>query len=152
MASSPNTITAAANTQTDTAEAREYNRKRRWVSIVDAAIGFAMLAILLATGWTTHLRDIAWKLTGGRYALALFAYVVMLAALAKIAGAGLDYYGFRLEHHHNLSNQKLGSWLLDELKGWLVGLVLGAIVAELIYWLIRTSPQWWWIYAWLAFI
>ncbi|MCU1285285.1 MAG: Ste24 endopeptidase [Acidobacteriales bacterium] len=152
MASTPNASAAPVNVQQDTAEAREYNRKRRWIGIADASIGFAMLAVLLATGWTTHLRDVAWKITGGRYALALFAYVLMLAALAKIAGAGLDYYGFRLEHHHNLSNQKLGSWLLDELKGWLVGLVLGAIVAELIYWLIRMSPQRWWVYAWLAFI
>src|SRR4051794_29460533 len=124
MSSTPNATVAPVNVPQDTAEAREYNRKRRWVGIADSAIGFAMLAVLLVTGWTTHLRDVAWKITGGRYALALFAYIVMLAALAKIAGAALDYYGFRLEHHLNLSNQKLGSWLLDELKGWLVGLVL----------------------------
>jgi STE24 endopeptidase len=147
MASSPNAVS-----QQDSSEAREYNRKRRWIGIADAAIGFALLAVLLATGWTTHLRDLAIKFAGDRYALSLFVYIVMLALLAKLAGAGLEYYGFRLEHRYNLSNQKLGSWLFDELKGWIVGLVLGTIVAELVYALIRTSPQLWWIYAWLAFI
>jgi STE24 endopeptidase len=149
MVASPN-ITIGS--QPDSAEAREYNRKRRWLGIADAALGFALLALLLVTGWTTRLRDVALKTAGDHYSLSLFVYVLMLAVLAKIIGAGLEYYGFRLEHKHNLSNQKLGSWLLDELKGWTVGLVLGTIVAELIYWLIRTSPQNWWIYAWLAFI
>ena len=152
MSSSPNATIVPVISHPDTAEAREYNRKRRWIGIADASIGFAMLALLLATGWSTHLRDLAVKFSGDRYSLALFFFVIMLTGLAKVAGAGLDYYGFRLEHHHNLSNQKMGSWLLDELKGWVLGLVLGSIVAELIYWLIRTSPQWWWIYAWLAFI
>jgi STE24 endopeptidase len=147
MASSPNAVA-----QQDSAEAREYNRTRRWIGIADASIGFGLLALLLATGWTTHLRDVAIKFAGERYALSLFLYVTMLALLAKLAGAGLEYYGFRLEHRYNLSNQKLGSWLLDELKGWTVGLVLGTIVAELVYGLIRVSPQFWWVYAWLAFI
>ncbi|MCU1308044.1 MAG: Ste24 endopeptidase [Acidobacteriaceae bacterium] len=147
MASTPNPAT-----QQDSAEAREYNRKRRWLEIADAGIGFLLLVVLLVTGWTTHLRDLALKVAGDRYALALFIYVVLLAALAKLSGAALEYYGFRLEHQHNLSNQRFRSWVLDEFKGWVVGIVLGTIVAELVYGLIRTSPQLWWIYAWLAFM
>src|SRR5438132_1304885 len=120
----------------DTPEAREYNRKKRWLEIADTGVGAALLILLLATGWTAQLRDRALLLGRDHYALALFFYLVMLAAIAKLFGAGLEYYGFRLEHKHNLSTQKLGGWLLDELKGWLVGVVLGTIVAELVYWLI----------------
>lgn len=136
----------------DTPEAREYNRKKRWLEIADTVIGAAVLVILLVTGWTMVLRDRALSLARDHYALALFFYVVMLAALAKLVGFGLEFYSFRLEHKHQLSTQKFGSWMLDELKGWLIGVVLGTIVAELIYWLIRTSPQNWWVWAWLSFI
>lgn len=136
----------------DSPEAREYNRKKRWLEIADTGIGAAVLILLLATGWTMLLRDRALLLARDHYALALFFYIVMLATAAKLAGIGLEYYGFRLEHKHNLSTQKLGGWLLDELKGWLVGLVLGTIVAELVYWLIRTSPENWWLWAWGSFI
>jgi STE24 endopeptidase len=84
--------------------------------------------------------------------VAVFFYLGMLLLLGKLLGLGLDYYGFRLEHRFHLSNQKFGSWIWDEFKGWLVGLVLGGIVVELIYYVIRVSPQHWWLIAWAAFI
>ncbi|MBZ5629292.1 MAG: M48 family metallopeptidase, partial [Acidobacteriia bacterium] len=86
------------------------------------------------------------------YALAVFLYVAMLLLIGKLLGLGLDFYSFRLEHRYNLSNQKLRSWIWDQVKGWLVGLVLGGIVAELIYWTIRQAPQRWWLIAWAVFI
>ena len=136
----------------DSPEARDYNRKKRWLELADTAIGAGVLVILLVTGWTMQFRDRALSLARDHYAIALFLYVVMLAALAKIVGFGLEFYSFRLEHKHHLSTQSFGSWMLDEVKGWLVGVVLGTIVAELIYWLIRTEPQNWWVWAWLSFI
>ncbi|MGH9670988.1 MAG: M48 family metallopeptidase, partial [Terriglobales bacterium] len=47
---------------------------------------------------------------------------------------------------------KLKSWAWDELKGWLVGLVLATVVVELIYLAIRLAPQYWWVMAWVVFI
>ena len=37
-------------------------------------------------------------------------------------------------------------------KGFLVGLVLGGIVAELLYFIIRQAPQCWWLIAWAVFL
>ena len=67
-------------------------------------------------------------------------------------GFGLDYYGFRLERRFQLSTQKFRSWLWDETKGFLVGLVLAAIVVELLYFMIRQSPQHWWLITWALFM
>jgi STE24 endopeptidase len=137
---------------TDTLEARRYNRVRRWLSIADFVIGFVMLVVLLATGWTGSLRDLAYRAVDQRYALAVFLYVTMLLVLSKLLGAGLDYYSFRLEHRYQLSNQKLGSWLWDELKGWLVGLVLATILVEVLYFTMREWPQHWWLITWAIFM
>ena len=136
----------------DTAEAREYNRKRRWLSVIDAVLGFVLLLVILLTGFTKNMRDLSVKLSHDHFAIALFIYIVFLAVILKFAAFGLDYFGFRLEHYYHLSNQNLNSWLVDELKGWLLSIVLGAIVAELIYYTIRFSPLHWWLYAWLVFI
>ncbi len=108
--------------------------------------------VLLATGWTTRFRD--WSYIGARqnYALAVFFYVGMISLMGKLLGLGLDIYSFRLEHQYHLSNQKVRSWMWDELKGWLVGLVIAAILVELIYLTIRHSPQHWWLIAWAVFL
>src|SRR5438270_10645928 len=97
---------AIANTwaaPNDTPEARRYNRLRRWLSVSDFVLGLIMLIVLLATGWTGSLRDLAYRAADPSYALAVFFYVTMLLILSKLLGSGLDYYSFRLEHRYHLS-------------------------------------------------
>ena len=146
-------MTFAAKSQpADTPEARRYNRLRRRLGVADFLLGLAFLLVLLITGWTGTLRDLAYWAAHQNYSLAVFFYVFMLLLISKILGFSLDYYGFRLEHHYQLSNQKLHAWLWDELKGWVVGLVLATILVEILYFTIRQSPEHWWLIAWVVFI
>ncbi|HTR25453.1 MAG TPA: M48 family metallopeptidase [Terriglobales bacterium] len=136
----------------DSAESRKYNRIKRWLSIADTAIGFGLLVVLLVTGWTGSLRDWAYRGGSQNYTFAVFLYVLMLMLITKVVGLPLEFYGFRLEHRFHLSNQRFRSWLWDEFKGLLIGLVLATIVVELIYLLLRQSPQYWWLIAWAVFM
>ena len=139
-------------TPDDSPEARRYNRIHRWLGIADFVIGSAFLVVLLITGWTGWLRDLALRRGFQNYTLAVFVYLFLLLVIGKALGLGLDYYGFRLERKFQLSNQKLRSWLWDEIKGFLVGLVLAGIVVELLYFMIRQSPQHWWFITWALFM
>ncbi|MGO9865111.1 MAG: M48 family metallopeptidase [Terriglobales bacterium] len=136
----------------DSPESRRYNRIKRWLGVADFAIGFALLVVLLATGWTGTIRDLALRGASQNYSYAVFLYVLMLMLIAKAIGAPLDYYSFRLEHIYNLSNQRLRAWLWDEFKSLLVGLVMATIAVELLYMLMRLSPQYWWLIAWAMFL
>src|SRR5438552_3971428 len=137
----------------DTAEARRYNRIRRWLGIGEFAISLALLVVLVITGWTFKLQNLAYM--GGllqSYSLALFVYVTMLLVIGKVLGLGMDYYSFRLEHRYQLSNQKFRGWAWDEVKGFLVSAILAAILAELLYFVIRQFSQHWWLVAWVGFL
>jgi STE24 endopeptidase len=136
----------------DSPEARRYNRLRRWLGIADFVLGVILLVVLLATGWSGTLRDLAYRAAFQIYTLAVLLYVLMLLVIGKVLGLGLDYYGFRLEHRFQLSNQKFRAWVWDEAKGLLVTVVLAAIVAEVLYFIIRETPQHWWLIAWAAFL
>jgi len=147
-----NSTLAAPSSSADTPEARRYNRIKRWLGIADLLLVLALLLVLLATGWNGTLRDLAYRASSQTYVLAVFLYVLVLMLIGKLLGLGLDYYGFRLEHRYNLSNQKLRAWVWDETKGFLVGLVLASIIVELLYFIIRAAPQYWWLIAWAAFL
>ena len=136
----------------DSAEARRYNRIRRWLGIAEFALSLALLIVLVITGWTNWLRDLAMTGAFQIYALAVFLYTVMLVVIGKILGLGMDYYSFRLEHRYQLSNQKFRGWIWDEVKGLLVSAVLAAALVELLYFIIRQFSQHWWILAWLGFL
>jgi STE24 endopeptidase len=138
--------------QRDSPEARRYNRIRRWLGIADFAVAFVFLAILLVTGWSGWLRDLAYRMGFGGYSLSLFMYLLLLLVISKALSVGLDYYGFRLERQYKLSAQRFRSWAWDEIKGLLVGLVLGSVVVELLYFTIRQWPQDWWVLAWVLFL
>ncbi|MGA7568243.1 MAG: M48 family metallopeptidase [Terriglobales bacterium] len=137
---------------TDSPESRRYNRTKRWLGVADFVIGFGLLVVLLATGWTGTLRDLAERGAAQNYTIAVFLYVLMLMVISKVIGTPLEYYGFQLEHRYNLSNQRLRSWLWDVFKSFLVGLILATIVVELLYMLIRQEQEHWWIIAWALFL
>jgi STE24 endopeptidase len=138
--------------QTDSPEARRYNRIRRWLGIADFIVGFAFLTVLLVTGWSGWLRDLALRMGFRNYSLSVFMYLLLLLLISKTLGIGLDYYGFRLERRFKLSLQRFRSWAWDEVKGFLVSLVMGSIVVELLYFTIREWPQHWWLLAWALFM
>ena len=138
--------------QSDSPEASSYNRTRRWLGIADFVIGLAFLVVLLAMRWSDSLRDLSYRTGFQNYSLSLFVYIVLLLGMSKVLVFGLDYYGFRLERRFKLSNQRFSSWLWDETKGFLVSLVLGSIVIELLYFTIRQWPQNWWLLAWALFM
>src|SRR6266496_274462 len=136
----------------DSPEVRKYNRIRRWLGIGDFVLGLALLLVLVLTGWTAWIRDLALNNSFQSYSLAVFVYVFILIAIAKALGIGMDYYGYRLEHRYKLSNQKLRSWAWDEVKEVLLAVVLAGLLAELLYFIIRQFPQHWWVLAWLGFL
>ena len=146
------TSSTAIPVPADSAEARRYNRTKRWLGIADFGLGLLLLIVLLVTGWSGSLRDLAYQGARQNYTIAVFLYVFMLMVIGKILAIGLDFYSFRLEHRYHLSNQRLRSWLGDEMKSFLVGLVMATLVVEMVYFTLRMAPQHWWIVAWLAFL
>ncbi|HKF04818.1 MAG TPA: M48 family metallopeptidase [Candidatus Sulfotelmatobacter sp.] len=145
-------VDAAISSQADSPEARRYNRIKRWLGITDFVIGFVFLLVLLATRWSDSLRDLAYRLGFQNYSFSLFIYLVLLLGISKLLGIGLDYYGFWLERRFKLTSQRFRSWLWDETKGFLVSLVLGTVVVQLLYFTIRQWPQNWWLLAWALFM
>jgi STE24 endopeptidase len=143
-------VTVAASG--DTPEARRYNRVRRWLEIGDFGLGLVFLVVILFTGWSGVLRDWSYWAALQNYQLSVFIYVFLLMLASKLLGIGLDYYGLRLERRYQLSVQKTRSWLWDETKSFLVALIFGGVVAELLYFTIRQSPEHWWLIAWGMFL
>src|SRR5205823_3858185 len=76
-----------------------------------------------------------------------------IGVLFTVVQIPLDFLsGYYLEHHFKLSRQSLGSWIWDQVKGLAMVAILGLSALELIYGLLRSSPEHWWISASLLFI
>jgi STE24 endopeptidase len=136
-------------------KATRYNRLKRRAAVVSVVWNVALLVTLAATSLGQSLASLASALAGFRSsdsALTLLAYVVLLSLANEIVSLPISYYGgFLVERRYGLSNEGVGAWALDELKGLGLGLVLGGGAASLLYFFIRRSPAGWWLPAGAAF-
>jgi len=131
-------------------KAREYARLRRQLSFIN--MGIAVIGIIfifwseLYIGLRDWLQPLSWQPVAGWYPLQVAAYFLILMLGYQIITSPLVYYGgFTLPHRYELSTMTLRSWLADFLKGLVLGLILETIVVELIYLLLATQPQTWWL-------
>src|SRR5437660_2000633 len=136
-------------------KAREYARIRRQLSIV--GIGIAAVAILFIfwSGLDVALRDwlqpLSWQPLRGWYPLQVLVYFLVLMLGYEVLTAPLAYYGgYVLPHRYGLSTMTLAAWLADLFKGLLLSLILEVLAVELVYLLLATQPQTWWL--WTALI
>ena len=139
-------------------QAKRLAGTRRWLSLVDLAIGLVALIIVFALGLHLRLRDGlvsagvgSWQPIAGwhPWLVALYTAIFMLAY--TILTAPLTYYqGFVLPGRYGLRTQSLSGWLSDQFKGLVLSLVFSVVVIEVIYLLLATQPQTWWI--WVAII
>lgn len=135
-------------------KASRYHRHRRRASVAGLVVSVLLLGGLIVSGASASLRDTANDVAARIAPSALqapavvFVYVVLLAIINEAAGLPLAFYsGFALERRYGLSNETFAPWVRDQAKSFAIGVVLGGAAGELIYWLMRASPDHWWFAA-----
>lgn len=128
-------------------QAKEYAHIRRRLFLVDLALAGVYVILWLVTGWSVDLRNFLLSLTTNEW-LIVAGFLVVFGGIYFVIDLPLSYYsGFFLPHRYDLSTQSLKDWIFDMFKGVLVGGVLGLIVVEIIYFVLRISPDLWWLWA-----
>jgi STE24 endopeptidase len=140
-------------------KATRYHRLKRQAAVASLIWTVVLLATLLSSGWTLRLRSTAESAAAGMGAsrgwlpaMSVPIYVVFLLLINEIGSLPLAFYsGFLLEQRYGLSNERVGGWLLDQVKSLGIGLALGCAAASVVYWQIRLSRDGWWLTSGLVF-
>jgi STE24 endopeptidase len=126
-------------------QAKEYARLRYRLLVVDLALGGIFALVLLLSGMSSWLKALIMGYTS-QPVLVVAGYFFLFSLAYGVLLLPLEYYGgFVLPHRYGLSTQTLQAWLVDEIKGGLLGLGLGLIIIEVIYYLLRVIPSLWWL-------
>jgi STE24 endopeptidase len=133
-------------------QAKEYARIRRRLMVGDLALAAVYVIIWLVSGWSIELRNYLLSLTTNEW-LVVAGFTLVFGGIYFLIDLPLSYYsGFVLPHRYDLSTQSLKGWIGDQVKGVLVGGVLALIVIEIIYLVLRISPNLWWLWAGLILL
>jgi len=133
-------------------QAKEYARLRRRLMLLDLGLAAVYAVLWLAAGWSAALRDFLYGQTDNEW-LVVAGFVLVFGGIYFLIDLPLGYYsGYILPHRYDLSNQSLGEWFLDQAKGVLVGGILGLVVIEIVYFVLRVSPDLWWLWTGLILL
>jgi STE24 endopeptidase len=117
-----------------------------WLILWNALYGIGVAAILLVTGFSAQMRDLAYAIGRWRW-VAVGIYGAFFTLVTAVMQLPLDIYqGFFREQAYHLSNQNFAGWLSDDLIGLAVSVVSAMIVLPLIYAAIRAAPRNWWLW------
>ena len=129
-----------------TEKALQYYRSGNVLWGVDVTLGFLVPIAFVFTGFSARLRYGARKV-GRNWFFTLVVYFVFFALINYVIALPWAYYTeFVRQHDYGLSNQTLGKWFSDSLKGLMVGLVMGALFLWVPFLLLKKSPHRWWLY------
>src|SRR5437016_4921940 len=116
-------------------ESRKYETAKHIFSAAGFALNAGLLIYLWGSGWTIRLRDFAERIGSARSpSMVVLVYFAVLGVLFTVIRMPLSALsGYYLEHHFRLSRQSFRGWILDQLKGIVLGAVIGLAGVEIIY-------------------
>ena len=117
-----------------------------WLMLWDFLASLAAFLILLVTGLSARMRDLAEQITHYK-PIHTFLYWSQFLVLTWLLTFPLAVYeGFIREHKYGLATQTFGPWMGDQLKGLAVGVVFGGLLVMALYGIVRRLPRTWWIW------
>ena len=133
-------------------KAMRYYRSGNVLWGIETLWGLIVPALLLFSGFSARLRDAARKV-GRNWFFTVAIYGILFTLVTFLLDLPLAYYSdFVRQHAYGLSDQAAGKWWSDTFTGLAISLVFIALILWFPYWLLRRSPQRWWLYTGLMSI
>lgn len=114
-----------------------------WLVLWDFLYGVIVALVLLNLRWSAAFRNLAERMSRFKPLQTVIYWAQYVVVTAVVAFPLTVYEGFFREHRYGLATQTFGPWLGDQLKGLLVGLVLGALAATVLFGVVRRLPRTW---------
>jgi STE24 endopeptidase len=130
--------------------AADYTTERTRLRIVQSVFDVGVLLVLTMGG----LLGFVYHSIDGWFASTLVRDVVVIGAVTLLLGLlqvpFTLYRQFHLEHKYGFNRMTPKLFMLDSIKGMLVGTILGLPLLALILWLMDSAGPAWWAWAWAS--
>ena len=130
---------------------KKYSIQKYTLAVIGMAVALIYL-VLMALFGSDIIKSFLLLITTNQYVL-IALYIFIFTILLDLITIPLSFYrGFILEHIFKLSNQTFLGWVKDELKKFLMSLVLLTLLVEIMYIFLRNFPNSWWVFTTIFWI
>ncbi len=124
-------------------KARKYEKEKRMLGLIGSVISLTFMLWYYYSGFSMQIAHLQLP-----FIWTFLIYVSIFQLIVTTISLPLEYYsGYVHEHKWGFSNYIHKTWALDQLKSFLVGLVLAPLLLGLLYWVFYMFPDHWWLIA-----
>ncbi len=129
-------------------KAKRYEKEKRLFGFADLLLSLSIFVVFYSSGLSERLAHLD---TGVSFVGTFLVYVIVFYGSIAVLGLPLAFFsGFVHEHKWHFSNHTVKSWLWEQVKSFLVGVMLFAFLLGLLLWIMTRFPEWWWLVAAIA--
>lgn len=143
---------AAAVPSAEHARAADYEAAGQRLSVAEAVAGTLATLLLTLGGGIALGGRWASEVAGGGLAAGVLHVLAILAVLALLDLPFAAYRTFSLEQRFGFNRTSLSTFVLDRLKGWALGAVLGALIVAVLLSIMSAAGSSWWLLGWAAWL
>ncbi len=130
-------------------ESQAYKRTNNRFSFLTSSFNLVVILLMFFLGGFAYVNQIAYSLSDNYILIALIFFGILMIA-SDILNTPFDIYDtFVIEEKYGFNKTTPKTYILDKLKGWLLGAILGGGIFALIIWFYQLTGQNFWIWAWL---
>ncbi len=133
-----------------TARSDAYFEGGYWLILWDFLYGAVVALVLLNLRWSARMRDLAERVTRFKPVHTIVYWVQYLLLTTILVFPLTVYEDYFREHKYGLATQTFGPWMGDQVKFLGVNLVLGGLLAMMLFGIVRRLPRTWWIWGAVA--
>lgn len=131
-------------------KSQEYKRLRFKFGMVSSSITFLATLLFFFLDGFAYVDSLARSHTEHPIVLALLFFGI-LGFASSLLGLPFDYYStFVIEEKFGFNKTTLKTYIIDKLKGAILGVLIGGGLLALIIWFYQFSGANFWIYAWIV--
>lgn len=130
-------------------KSQDYKADKNRLSLITDWVSFVGILVFLFLDGFAFVDELARQYVSGPIPVALVFFGLLMLA-SDIISTPFSYYStFVIEEKYGFNNMTPKTFWLDKLKGWGLGVLIGAGLLSLIIWFYQQFPDTFWIYAWI---
>ncbi len=128
---------------------QEYKKVNDRFSLLTSSVSFLVIMLMLFLGGFSLVDGWARGLTT-QPVLIVLVFFAILGIGSDLIGTPFSLYDiFVIEERFGFNKTTLKIFIMDKLKGWLLGAIIGGGLLALIVWFYRVTGPLFWLYAWV---
>lgn len=129
-------------------KSQRYLRVKQRFSLITDSVSLVLMLLLIAGGGFAWVDSLVRQVTVNPVVMALLFFGILGLAADVVSIPFSAYSTFVIEERFGFNKTTPKTFILDKLKGWLLGGIIGGGLLALIVWFYMISGPWFWLIAW----